>query len=67
MLKLAVLIWLMLGITLAGVGVMVVVAVPELYSNGMELIPIAAGIGAVVAMPFAYLIARRIYLATMPR
>ncbi len=67
MLKLAVLIWLVLGITLAGAGVMVVVAVPELFNDGMQLIPIAAAIGAVVAIPFAYLIARRIYLATATR
>lgn len=67
MLKLAVLIWLVLGITLAGMGIMVVVSVPELFSDGMQLIPIAAAIGAVVAMPFAYLIAKRIYSATAAR
>lgn len=67
MLRIAIIVWLMLGITLAGIAIMVVVSVPELFSKGMELIPIAAGVGALVAVPFAYFIARRIYSATASR
>lgn len=67
MLRIAILVWLVLGITLAGIAIMVVVAVPELFNQGMELIPIAAGVGALIAVPFAYLIAKRIYALTAPR
>jgi hypothetical protein len=65
--KLAVLVWLVMGITFAGIGIMVVVAVPELYNQGMHLIPLAAGIGALVAVPCAWLVARQIYGTTVAR
>lgn len=60
MLKIAVLVWMMLGITLAGALVVAVVAVPSLYDQGMRLIPIVAAAGFVVAIPFAFLIAKKI-------
>ena len=42
MFRLALLIWVVLGTTLAGVGVTIVVSNPDLYNQGMKLIPIAA-------------------------
>lgn len=67
MFKIAILVWLILGITLAGIGVMAVLLVPALNSQDMSLIPIAAGIGAVVAIPFAVLIAKHILSLTKSR
>lgn len=55
--KIAILVWIMLGTTVAGSALVVVVAVPSLYAQGMRLIPIVALIGFVVAMPLAYWIA----------
>lgn len=67
MLKLAILVWIMLGTTLAGSFLTVVVTVPSLYAQGMKLIPFAAGTGFLVAIPFAVMIARKIYASTAPR
>lgn len=67
MLKVAVLVWLMLATVFAGAGMMVVLAVPSLNSQGMDLIPIAAGIGALVAIPAALLVAKRIVGGVAPR
>ncbi|NVO13391.1 MAG: hypothetical protein HXX10_05080 [Rhodoplanes sp.] len=67
MLKLAVLIWMMLGITLAGALVVVIVTVPSLYAQGMSLIPIAAAVGFIVAIPAAIVIAKKIDSATARR
>lgn len=64
MLKIATLVWIVLGTTLAGVAVTAVIAVPSLYDQGMKWIPIAAGIGFVVAIPLAAMIAKRILALT---
>jgi hypothetical protein len=62
--RLAVLVWMMLATALAGAAIMVVVAVPSLSDKGMTFIPWAVAAGAVVAIPFAIIIARRIESAT---
>jgi hypothetical protein len=67
MLKLAALVWIVLGTTLAGSLVTVIVTVPSLTAQAMKLIPVAAGAGFVLAIPLAVLIARRIYTTTAPR
>lgn len=67
MLKLAVLIWMMLGTTLAGALVVVIVTVPSLYADGMRLIPIVAAVGFIVAIPAAIVIAKKIDQATAKR
>lgn len=60
MIRIAALIWIMLATTLAGIALLVVVAVPQLAQDAQFLIPIACGGAAVVAMPFSYIIARNI-------
>lgn len=65
MMRLAALIWIVLGTTLAGMAVTVVLAVPELLDQGMQLVPIAAAAGFVIALPLSYVVARRIAAATM--
>ena len=67
MLKIAVLVWIVLGATLAGSLVTVVVTVPSLMDQARRLIPVAAGIGFVAAVPLAWAIAGRIVAATHPR
>jgi hypothetical protein len=60
MFRLALLIWVVLGTTLAGVGVVVVVSDASLYSQGMKLIPIAAMAGFIVAIPLSFMVSKRI-------
>ncbi len=54
------LIWIILGTTLAGVGLTIVVATPQLAAELMRYIPWAALGGFVLAMPLSLLLARRI-------
>jgi hypothetical protein len=60
MFRLALLIWVVLGTTLAGVGVTIVVSNPDLYNQGMKLIPIAAIAGFVIAIPLSFMIGKKI-------
>ncbi|MFG1299846.1 hypothetical protein V5F49_08630 [Xanthobacter sp. V3C-3] len=64
MLKVAIIVWLILSVTFAGAAIMVVLAMPSLAGQDMRLIPIAAAIGAVVAIPAAFYVAKRILSAT---
>lgn len=64
MFRLAVLLWVMVGTVLAGVAMTVIVATPALLDQGAKLIPILCGAGFVLAMPVAYMIARRIAATT---
>lgn len=65
MLKIAIIVWLILSVTFAGAAIMAVLAVPSLAGQDMHLIPIAAAIGAVVAIPAAFVVAKRILAATV--
>ncbi|MGE0699439.1 MAG: hypothetical protein AB7O57_10115 [Hyphomicrobiaceae bacterium] len=60
MLKIALVVWIILGTTLAGTALAVIVSVPHLLDQGMRLIPIACGAAFVAALPLAYLIALQI-------
>ena len=59
MLKIAILIWIMLGAALAGTAVTALLA-SGLVTNPMKAIPLAALAGFVVAIPFSYVIAAKI-------
>lgn len=59
--SLALLVWIILGTTLAGVAMAAIVAVPALSQQAAQLIPILCGAGFVLAIPFAYVIARRLH------
>lgn len=55
----------LIGMTvLMGALVTVIVSVPALYERGMQLIPIAAVIGFIVAIPASIWAARKIVAAT---
>ncbi len=60
MLKIALVIWIVLGTMLAGVAMAVIVSIPQLLDQGMYYIPILCGAGFVAAIPVAYWIAVRI-------
>ena len=50
----------MLGTTLAGIGVLIVLTVPSLSAQDRLGIPVAALIGAAFALPLSWLVAKRI-------
>ncbi len=58
MAAIAALIWIVLGATLAGVGLTIVVATPALAAESMKYIPWAALAGFVAALPLSVVIAR---------
>lgn len=60
MFKIAALVWIVLATTLAGVSLLVVVAVPSLAGDAQFLIPVVCGAAFVVALPLSYLVARQI-------
>jgi hypothetical protein len=66
MLKVMTLIWVILGTTLAGILVLVVLTVPSLLDQAMRFIPLAAAVGYVAGVPFSYLIARRLMANRRP-
>lgn len=64
MFKIAIIVWMMAGTVLAGIAIMVVLNVPGLAVHAMQYIPIAAIVGFVIAIPVAYLVAKRIAALT---
>ncbi len=67
MTRLATLIWIMLGITFAGILGLVVLAVPSLATEAAETLPWAALAGFVLAVPASVVIARKILAQTGSR
>ena len=64
MFKIAVIVWMIAGTTLAGIAIMAVLAVPSLAVHDMQYIPLAAIAGFVIAIPLAYVVAKRISAMT---
>jgi putative flippase GtrA len=60
MFRLALLIWVVLGTTLAGLALLVIVVSPDLSSQAMKLIPVAAIAGFVVAIPLSFMVSKRL-------
>jgi hypothetical protein len=67
MFKIALLVWMMAGTTLAGIAVMAVLTVPALAVHDMQYIPYAAVAGFVIAIPLAYGVAKKIAALTAAR
>ncbi len=63
MFKIAAIVWIMLATALAGIALLVVVAVPSLAGQAQFLIPVVCGGAVVAAMPLSYIVARRISVA----
>lgn len=64
MVKVALLLHLILATAIMGILVIVVVSVPVLADQAMKLIPVAAGIGFLVAIPASIWLSRRILAQT---
>ncbi len=60
MIKVAALIWVMLGSVIAGSAVIAVLMMDGLAGQQMKMIPFAGIAGYVVALPVSYLIAKRL-------
>ncbi|MBR0970988.1 MULTISPECIES: hypothetical protein [Bradyrhizobium] len=60
MFKVSILVWIMLGTTLAGISLIVVLMVPSFASDAIRNIPYAVAVGFALAMPLSYLVARQI-------
>ena len=58
--KIAILVWMMLGTAIAGSAMIAVLSIETFASQSMKFIPIAVLCGFVAAMPLSYLIARKI-------
>ena len=59
MVKIAILVWMMLGTAFAGSAMVAVLSIESLAGPPMKFIPIAVLCGFVAAMPLSYLIARK--------
>ena len=64
MMKVAILVWLVLGVTVAGAALTIVLAVPALAPNAVKLLPIFAGVGFVLAIPASMFVAKKILAVT---
>ncbi|GLR99191.1 MULTISPECIES: hypothetical protein [Bradyrhizobium] len=60
MFKVSILVWIMLGTTLAGVSLIVVLMVPSLAADAIKNIPYAVAVGFALAMPLSYFVATQI-------
>lgn len=67
MLKVAILLWVVLGGTFAGMAIMAVLVMSGQSADTARTIPIAAVVGALVAIPVSAVIAKRILALNAPR
>lgn len=58
--QIALVIWLVTGVTIAGTGLLVIVSIPALYDDGVRLIPWVTGISFVIALFVSWVIAKQI-------
>ena len=64
MFKIAVLVWIVLGTTLAGMALTLTLTVPALQADAMKLLPIFSLAGFVVAIPVSFYVAKKILAVT---
>jgi hypothetical protein len=64
--NLFILMFMLAATVFAGSAMVVVVATPSLYDQGMVMIPAAAALGVILALPVAWLVARAISQASKP-
>jgi hypothetical protein len=60
MLKLTLLVWIIVGVTVAGVAMTAIVSTPSLADQAMTLIPILCGGAFVLALPISWMVAKKI-------
>ena len=64
MFKVALLVWILIGVVGAGAALTVVLAVPSLSANAMKLLPIVSIAGFIVTIPISFVIAKMILAQT---
>ncbi len=64
MLKLTLLIWIIMGVTVAGIAIVPLLAMPSLADKAMTLIPLICGAAFLVALPVSYAVAKKIAAQT---
>ena len=62
--KVAILVWILIGVVGAGAALTVVLAVPSLSANAMKLLPIVSIAGFIVTIPISIVIAKMILAQT---
>ncbi|MDK9698151.1 MAG: hypothetical protein OEL76_17380 [Siculibacillus sp.] len=62
--KVAILVWILIGVVGAGAALTVVLTVPSLSANAMKLLPIVSIIGFIVTIPISIVIAKMILAQT---
>jgi hypothetical protein len=60
MIRVVAMMWSIAGTVLAGIAIVIVLAVPSFAGHAMQYIPYAALAGVVVAFPVAFVVARMI-------
>jgi hypothetical protein len=60
MIKVAAIVWIVMGTVLAGAGVAAVLSVPSLASEAIRYLPLAGVAGYLAAIPLSLLMARRL-------
>ncbi|NLH83219.1 MAG: hypothetical protein GX458_20630 [Phyllobacteriaceae bacterium] len=64
MFKVALILWIVLGATLAGIALMLTLTIPALQADAMRLLPIFSLSGFVVAIPVSFVVAKKILAQT---
>jgi len=64
MFKVALLVWILIGVVGAGAALLIVLAVPSLSANAMKLLPIVSIAGFIVTIPISFVIAKLILAQT---
>jgi hypothetical protein len=58
MFKLASIMFIIIGATLAGISILVIVSVPSWSAQAARLIPYAAALGFLIALPVSFFVAK---------
>lgn len=66
MFKIAAVVWIMIGTVFAGIAVMTILSVPSLAEHALNYIPRAALGGFILAIPIAFLVAKRMTRTAAP-
>lgn len=62
--KVALLLWIIIGTTIAGIAMLVIVSVPELSKQAASLIPMFCGGAFALSLPISWLIAKKVEAST---
>lgn len=65
MLKIATIVWPILAVAFAGALILVVLSIPSLNAQDGRLLIAAAAVGAILALPVAAVVAKRILALTV--